>query len=227
MEGKIQFDLMSNAIDSIEHAVDLLAYEQALDRSTVTKRAIISLSHAIELLLKERLRKIHPALIWESVDRYPELDARTVTTETALRRLKKIGGLGFSEKDEQLLRSIRKIRNAIEHYKWSIAGEEAEYITGSSLDFAVVFLKEHLGKELLGYAERKGGVLQDLMAKNRSFALSYERRASEKIADTEQSCGFCRALLGLEDKGLCPKCGHWNYFSSPDGGCDWDDDVPF
>ncbi|MBB3063289.1 hypothetical protein [Microbulbifer rhizosphaerae] len=228
MRDKIEFDLLSNAIDSIDHAIDLLAYDQDLDRPTVSKRAIISLAHAIELLLKERLRQIHPSLIWENVDRYPDLDARTVTAESALRRLKQIGGLDFPEKDEQLLRSIRKTRNAIEHYKWSISSEEAEYITGASLNFATGFLKEYLGKDVLGYAEREGGLLQDLMDRNRSFALSYEKRRSEgKSSKEERCCGFCKALLKTEDCGACPKCGHWNYFGYGGFRSSFDDDIPF
>ena len=43
----IWFDLMQNAIDSIEHAIDLLAYGDELDQSTKYKRAILSISHAI------------------------------------------------------------------------------------------------------------------------------------------------------------------------------------
>jgi hypothetical protein len=69
--------------------------------------------------LKERLRQINPAFVWENVDKYPNLEARTVTVDTAISRLKNIGGVKFTDNDEKNLRSLRTTRNAIEHYEWS------------------------------------------------------------------------------------------------------------
>lgn len=225
MSSKVEFNLISNATDSIEHAVDLLAYNHELNRATISKRAIMSIAHAIELLLKERLRIVHPSLIWENVDRYPDLDARTVSAEGALVRLKRIGGLEFSAEDEQLLRAIRKMRNAIEHFKCSISIEEADHIIGTSLSFAVKFLKIHLGTDLLGYAERESGILQDLMDRNSSFAKSFKVVQPNNEGATKL-CSFCKALLFIEDRGVCSRCGHWNYLLFEASG-DADDDIPF
>lgn len=230
MKEKIEFNLISNAIDSIDHTVELIAYSPGLDESIACKRALQSISHAIELLLKERLRQIHPSLIWENVDRFPDLDSRTVTTEKALVRLERIGGLKFSAKEQNLLRSIRKIRNSIEHYKWSISSEEAQYLIGSSLSFAVSFLKHHLGDDIMGYAERDGGVLQDLIDRNKGFAETFERKLQQEYeAQNSYTCSFCKTLLKEEDSGACPKCGHWNQFGYKHAIFNFEDidDVPF
>jgi hypothetical protein len=78
------------------------------------KHAITNAAHSIESLLKERLRQINPAFVWENVDKYPSLEARTVTVDTAISRLKNIGGIKLTDNDEKNLRSLRKTRNAIE-----------------------------------------------------------------------------------------------------------------
>lgn len=219
---------MQNAMDSLEYAIDCLAYERELSAPTRQKRAILAVSQAIELLLKERLRRIHPSLVWENVDKYPNLEARTVTTEAALLRLKNIGGVSFTCEDENLLRSMRKTRNAIEHYSWTMSVEEAEFIVGSAVAFAGHFMKEQLGHDLLARAEREGGIISDLMHGNRFFAEAYKQRESFEYQQAHGNaglCGFCKAVLQHEDDGVCPKCGHWS--RSKYGAWVDDEDAPF
>jgi hypothetical protein len=108
----IEFDLLNNAKDSLRQAVELLAFEEIGSDNARLKHAITASAHCIELLLKERLRRINPAFAWENVDKYPSLKARTVTVETAINRLKSIGHVTFSADDERNLESLRTTRNA-------------------------------------------------------------------------------------------------------------------
>ena len=210
---ELQFNLLENALDSVDYGIDLLVYEKELTDQVRYKRAILAISHAIELLLKERLRLIHPSLVWEKVEHFPSLEARTVTPETALLRLKNIGALAFSKEDEALLRALRKTRNAIEHYAWVLSGQEAALISGASLAFAAYFMEQHLACSHLAYAEREGGVLSDLLSKNKVFADAYKERTSYDYVSNyghSEACDFCSALLKSEDDGVCSRCGHWN-----------------
>src|SRR5437016_5811650 len=67
-KGEIEFDLLSNAVDSLHHAIDNVAPlgEEAVAKDY--KQAILAVAHAVELLLKERLQREHPALIWRNVE---------------------------------------------------------------------------------------------------------------------------------------------------------------
>lgn len=91
----IEFDLLNNAKDSLRQAVELIATKEIGSDHARLKHAIKASAHCIELLLKERLRLINPAFVWENVDRYPSLEARTVTVDTAISRLKSIGNVQF------------------------------------------------------------------------------------------------------------------------------------
>jgi len=112
----IEFNLVSNAQDSIIRAVGLLAWKEIANDGSRMKQAIMSIAHGVELLMKERLRRAEPALVWEDIDKYPKLDARTVTVEKAIHRLRHICGVNITDEDDRLLKSLRNTRNAIEHF---------------------------------------------------------------------------------------------------------------
>lgn len=182
----------------------------------------MAIAHGVELLLKERLRKVHPVLIWENVDKFPSLSARTVTVDVALGRLSKIGGLEFLEDDVDLIKSLRDTRNAIEHYAWSTTKNEADRIIGQALGFALHFANAELGHDFFGYAARKDDTFELLLESNPEFAKSfrerYERHANE-TAEPNYLCEYCHALAVNPSTGACNLCGHWNSVA--------DDDQPF
>lgn len=210
---KIELDLATNALDSIQQAIELIAWHGEPDEARRLKQAVLSISHGVELLLKERLRNVHPVLIWENVDKFPSLSARTVTVDTALSRLEKIGGLSISTEDCDLIRSLRDTRNAIEHYAWFTTKQEAEQIVGKALGFALHFAKDELDHEFFGYHTRRDDTLRLLLERNPSFSEAFRERY-EKRESTEGRfnllCDFCNALAVNPSTGACGLCGHWN-----------------
>ena len=115
----IHFDLVNNAQDSLKHAVQLLAWPDTIIPNRY-KQAILSVFHCAELLLKERLHLINPALVWENIDKYPFLSARTVAVDKAISRLASIGNINITKKDEEALKECRNLRNAIQHFKFDM-----------------------------------------------------------------------------------------------------------
>ncbi|MHB1174055.1 MAG: hypothetical protein ACYCZJ_02885 [Sulfuriferula sp.] len=218
---KIEFDLLANAADSISQAIELLAWQDESNDARRLKQAVLAVAHGVELLLKERLRKVHPVLIWENVDKFPSLSARTVTVDVALSRLCKIGGLVFLEDDADLIKSLRDTRNAIEHYAWSTTKKEADRIVGQALGFALHFAKDELGHDFFGYDTRKDDTFDLLLESNPEFAKSfrerYENRA-QAVGESNFLCDYCHALAVNPSTGACKLCGHWN---------DVADDLPF
>lgn len=220
---KIEFDLLSNAVDSIQQAIDLLAWRDEPDDARRLKQAVLAIAHGVELLLKERIRKVHPVLVWENVDRFPSLSARTATVDTALSRLEKIGGLRINEADCALIRSLRDTRNAIEHYSWSTTKAEAGQIVGKSLGFALHFAKDELSYDFFGYHTRKDDTFHVLLEGNPKFAEAFRERYEQKArmdGQFKMECGFCHALAVNPSTGACELCGHWNNVEGVD-------DCPF
>lgn len=208
---QIEFDLLTNAEDSIRVAIDNLSYQEESNDARRLKQAIRDVAHGVELLLKEKLRRVHPVLIWENIDKFPNLGARTVTVDTAISRLSRIGGLQFDAKDVELITSLRDTRNAIEHYAWKTTKREAERVIGETLGFAVYFAKEELGVDFLGYAEHRNGTVETLMEGSPAFARAfrerYERDALHR-GEFATVCNHCGAQAVNRYKG-CKACGHW------------------
>ena len=207
----IEFTILGNALDSIDRTIELLAWKEIADPSSRLKQAILQVSHAIELLLKERLSHVHPSLIWEDVDKYPKLDARTVGVDKAINRLRKIGAVAISEADEELIKSIRNTRNAIEHFKWETSRREAHRIVGEALSFAVHFARIEL-KTDIGYRFRDDDTWDQLLAAQASFAKAHgERLGKEMTAEGKpvQECSYCGRFTQDLLTGSCELCGHW------------------
>ncbi len=212
---KIEFDLFSNAKDSLWRAIELLVqgpvYDGRPDQSRL-KHAIVSAAHVVELLLKERLRKTHPAFVWEQVDKYPSLSARTVTVDGAVARLGNLCDVHISERDRANISSLRKTRNAIEHYEWLSNEKEARIIVGNALSFAFAFSKEELGLDLsseLRSDETWRFLIEDL----REFARAHSARIEERLKREEKysiTCESCETESVSALGGACELCGHWN-----------------
>jgi len=130
----VKFDLIENARDSLRHAVDHLTGAGKPGPGDL-KRAIRDIAQVVELLLKERLRRIHQAFVWENVDKYPLSDSPTVSAEKAVTRLQHLGGIILPEKSRKTIVAARTLRNAIEHFEFSLDLQEARGIVGRLLSF--------------------------------------------------------------------------------------------
>jgi hypothetical protein len=215
MKGKeLRFDRIRNARDSLHQAVNILALPELAfpehDSDTALKHAILNVMHCIELLLKERLSHIHPAFVWENVDRFPSASARTVTAATALSRLESIAHITFVDADKEALESCRKMRNAIEHSEFVIEEREAKIDLGHALSFIFTFARAHLELDL-EQEFRSDDTWISLLEQFYEFAQLHASKLSSQLLDegrpTDQcpECGY--DTLDLFDE-TCALCGH-------------------
>jgi uncharacterized protein YjgD (DUF1641 family) len=217
----IRLTMLDNAQDSLERTIEIMAWKDIAQDTPRLKQAILSVAHAVELILKERLSKTNPALIWEDIDKYPSIEARTVTVERAVNRLRKIAGIPISADDERLIRSLRNTRNAIEHFEWQTTHAEARLIVGGALSFCLAFAHEHLGRDL-AYAFKRDDTWHQLIIELTEFSKSHGSRLKQKMESRGQLpsyCSFCNNETVPFDGGACELCGHW-----PDSA---EDDIPF
>ena len=207
----IEFDLLNNAKDSLRQAVELLAHKDIGSDHARLKHAITASAHCIELLLKERLRRVNRAFVWENVDKYPSLEARMVTVATAISRLKSIGNVAFSVDDERSLKSLRTTRNAIEHYEWRASEKEAKVIVGNALSFAFVFAQVELGVDLASDF-KTDDTWRMLLDELYEFTRAHGARLEQKLCTEGEHptyCDECGELTVPLLGGSCELCGHW------------------
>jgi hypothetical protein len=208
-ERKIEFDLLSNAIDSLHHAIDHLAPPGAKAEANDFKRAILDVSHAVELLLKERLQREHPALIWRSVEKYPSLDAQTVSVDEAIARLDSICSVKISDEDRAAINASKRLRNSIQHFRISVTEKETKIVIGKMLAFILDFSENELAHSIRSDL-RRDDRLRELLEFHEFYQVYYkkveaEMRGRDKFTDT---CSQCELPSYDLMTGVCEVCGH-------------------
>lgn len=204
----IKFNLINNAKDSLGHAVEHLTNPKGIKPSDL-KIAIRDVAHVIELLLKERLSRIHPAFIWLDIDKYPSNEVKTIGVEKAVMRLLKLGGIVFSDDSIKTIKACRKIRNSIEHYEFELEEKEAKVIIGRMLSFIFDFSKRYLEldleKEFRNDSSWEG--LIDMYEFWEAHSATLEKQLSEQDKPI-CACPSCSADTFDLSKGECALCGH-------------------
>lgn len=206
MNDNINYNLLENAEDSLKHAVEHLTGDKITNSDY--KRAILDVSHVVELLLKERLRRIHPSFIWENIDKYPSVEAMTTTVEKAMRRLIKIGNVSFSEELQKAIINSRKVRNKIEHYEITLSIKEAEVIIGNLLSFIFKFSKDTLGLDYEKQFRKDEEKWEKLIAIYDFYEI--HRKVIEEQADRDNiyciDCPNCGASVFDYEREVCLLC---------------------
>jgi len=218
-KSKKEYDLMGNAEDSLAHAVEHLT-ENVPPGSGDYKRAILDVTHVIELLLKERLRRAHPAFIWQDIDMYPDENRKTVDTITAVNRLSKLVGIKLPEEDISIIRKARGLRNRIEHYAYTFEEKESRIIIGRLLSLIFNFTSKQLNTNWeAGFRSNgKWKALIDDFEFWYAHSSVVEKRVVEEKRDVIDcpSCGAttfditdeeCVLCTHKEEVGTCSHCG--------------------
>ena len=208
MDQLVKFSLLENAIDSLNHAVEHSTRGKESE-SRDLKIAIKDIAHSMELLLKERLRRVHPAFVWDNVDKYPITPVRSVGTKKALQRLLLIAGIHLSKKVEMTIMHCRKIRDSIEHYEFEIDVKEANAVIGRMLSTVFVFSKVQLNIDL--EEEFRSDNRWDSLIKVYEFWVAHGEALEKRLSDggiPTCECPSCAANTFSLDDSECPLCGH-------------------
>jgi len=204
----LKFNLIENALDSLEHAIEHLTRKRELTVGDY-KRVITDLFHVAELLFKERLKQIHPAFVLLDIDKYPSATAFTVSSRHALQRLQKIGEIDFCKEDAAALEAIRIKRHEIEHYEFNISQKEAKILIGNVLVFIFRFSCDELG---LDWSDRR--IKDPSWRKLNEYAEFYEaqrKHVLDILLDADISideCPLCKNETFDLEAEQCILCGY-------------------
>jgi len=205
---RIRFNLIENAKDSLAHAVEHLT---GPEEPTVgdLKRVILDVTHVVELILKERIRKAHAAFIWENVDKYPSSAAQTIGTDRAVSRLLNLAGIALPDDSKKTLSACRRIRNSIQHFEFEIEPTEARAIVGRMLSFIFSFARSHLELDL--ETDFRGDDRWSTLIKIYEFWKAHSETLEEQLSKEGKSvcaCPSCGARTFDLSCMKCALCGH-------------------
>lgn len=203
-------DILENALDSLRFGISIYVNTS---KPTANKHAILNIYHSLELILKEKLFRINPVLIYKNIDAKIREDSITVGLSDIAIRLENLG-IAISKEHIDILNDLKRRRNKIEHHKFEEDDTHSKVLE-KSLKFIHYFLTEHLNESLEIVLDD-----DDLYNKIRQMIFEYDellRDALYKAREWERpktKDDLCDSLKA----GECPKCGNRTVTVNSDRG---------
>ncbi|HUH08764.1 MAG TPA: hypothetical protein VML96_13270 [Egibacteraceae bacterium] len=164
--------------------------------------ALLHLTTATELLLKERLARIHPNLIFRQLDGETIDRQRTVGLRELPNRLRHLG-VALDESDVSLVRLVAAWRNDIVHHVPAFPEKDASAKAQRMFDFLLRFARIELGQDM-----------QDLVSAD------FYRLANDLLDEWRHVVERARADAAASGRELidheCPGCGAERVLTSGD-----------
>lgn len=204
--SKHELDLLENAVDSLNEA--LRKYQEGIaGNSGAFKFAILHFSHFIELLLKHYVTLSHPLLIYKNPFSKNIQKENTIGVWEAVQFLKNEGH-DIPDEFNKDLEWFKKLRNDIEHHKFSLDIDEVKSVLGRLMQAVNEFndvvdsftLKEHVESKLLETFENLADEYKARLAAAR------EKAAKESDLDFGYNCWCCGNYGTVTCNGGVYKC---------------------
>ena len=191
-------------------------------RASYLTFAILHVTTAVELLLKERLARIHPNLIFKSLDAEALDRSKTVGLRELPLRLLHLGVV-VSPAEIATIREVAKWRNEIVHHTPTFDRNEAVAKLGEIYNFVGNFLVHRLGVELRSVIppdlfSTAGELLEEwesVVAEASSrAAIAASESGGTVLGETCPSCGAASVLVQAPDGSVrCLLCEKQSLFS--------------
>lgn len=197
-------NLLNNSISYFREAVD---YAQR--KTTDTQHWKFAITHtvqAMELAFKEFLRRKHPVLIWESVDR----PGRSVSLGLAIERLRNpaIGNLTISDAEKKKIEKAVELRNQLTHFEFEFDHDYVESKFAEIFSFMIFFYRVHLDlkpDDFIDYKQHQ--TIVSLVQARDELLRKAETYIEEKGLEVWQ-CQNCAEDTFVVSESRCCVCHH-------------------
>jgi len=210
----LKFSLLDNAMDSLRQGVGFALKEEPTKRDL--KLSILLLAQAVELLLKERLKREHWSLVFKDIEQAGNSDANTVTITDAIKRLEQIAHVTFEPGEQDTISKFSVIRNRIQHYEIDITIEEVIGKAHSAIALITRFLKDEFDGDIRDYLDEDD--VQRLLDVDEALEHVKEiaRQNIKKIKKENEPIKASDRMIWKFDVLDCPQCWQEFYIFSPD-----------
>jgi len=146
LESK-KLNILENAFDFLNCSIGYVIDAKRTGNQIFWKHALLNISFSIELILKKRLRKEYPLLIYENINKYRPIssDTKTVEWDSLISRCKYvIGESEFQSMNSGRIDLARKYRNQIIHYHTHLEFPTVYYDFANLINFIRLFYENQL-----------------------------------------------------------------------------------
>lgn len=166
--------LIENGIDFVRSGIEhyfLLDAPSPRDH----KYAVLHVFAGVLLLLKARLSREHPALIFVRVEDVGNAESLTVNFKQVVDRLETVAKVNLTAY-RATLDAAQRARNRLEHYEVSLKLSETQELVGRLCEFVYLFLRDELGEDLQTHLR---GAVWDRVQELRGVAEAIEKKRRE------------------------------------------------
>jgi hypothetical protein len=177
--------------------------------------AVVHAVTAIELLLKERLARIHPMLVFEKIDTPKSDKSKTVSLQNIPTRLMNFG-VALEGQDIELIYLLKQWRNDVVHhmpcFDQSLASKKLERLFDFFVTFSRVELKHPLKNILPPDLFKLANTILDDWKHEIARAQKTAAETGQVLSNTCPSCGAVAVLSSDSAGGVCCHlCGAEHY----------------
>lgn len=133
--------LFENAVDSLEEA--LVKYQEMYDRPKSSKFAVLHMAHFMELIFKYYVYMKHPLLIYKNPFAKSLDNIGTISLWDAINFINNENKDSISADLRKDLEWLKKVRNSIEHYEFTMNLQEVGDTIGRIFRSVLRFLDEY------------------------------------------------------------------------------------
>jgi hypothetical protein len=137
-----ELDLLENGLDFVQSGIEIY-FSRRRPKPNSHKYAILHVFSGMLLLLKERLARIRPSLVFKCEAKAGRLGAKTTDYHTTLGRLEE-NGIRIDPAKRSVLDEIQALRNAMEHYRFELPLARSEAFIGELVSFVYGFCRDEL-----------------------------------------------------------------------------------
>lgn len=198
-EKMFKFDLLENALDFIDTAIDYMA--NGSDKKDL-KYGILHLSAGVDLVFKYILSQEHWTLLFQNIDEASRIklesgDLTSVDSSKCIKRLKEICGIELEDKAFRDLNNLRKRRNKLEHFGITESSLAVKASSVKVLHFIFEFINEHVDLESIGKEELELiASIKDKLIKFEDFIAERWKKIRKEVDEFKKSVAVA----------ICPKC---------------------
>lgn len=145
---KLEINLLENSYDFLNESLYYAGKADMGDETKAWKMAIINVVQSMELMFKECLRRVHPILVHENIDRISQTSVKTVSLSLAFERIINILKLDLSENEKRDINLAIKLRNEMMHYQFTLTHEEAKTKYAMMYKFLSSFHEKYFKSDL-------------------------------------------------------------------------------
>jgi len=137
-----ELNLLENGLDFVTSGIEIY-FSRKSPKPYSHKYAILHVFSGMLLLLKERLARIDPLLVFKRRAEAGQPGAKTTDFDKTFRRLE-AQGIRIDPRKLTVLKEIRNLRNAIEHYRFELPLQRSEEVIAEMVSFVYNFCRDQL-----------------------------------------------------------------------------------